>query len=51
MLRHTGDRVQYIPTSDGLTFTTAGTAGTTTEHDCGTTLATQGQTVMQQTTL
>ena len=42
-----GDRVQYIPTSDGLTFTTAGTTRTitrtTTEHDCGTTLATQGE--------
>ena len=43
MLRRTGDRVQYIPTSDGLTFTTAGTTRTTTEHDCGTTLATQGE--------
>ena len=43
MLRCTGDRVQHIPTSDGLTFTTAGTTRTTTEHDCGTTLATQGE--------
>ena len=47
MLRCTGDRVQYKPTSDGLTFTTAGTTRTTTrtttEHDCGTTLATQGE--------
>ena len=43
MLQCTGDCVQYVPTSNGLTFTTAGTTRTTTEHDCGTTLATQGE--------
>ena len=42
MLQCTGDWVQHIPTSDSLTFTTAGTTRTTTQHDCGTTLATQG---------
>ena len=43
MLRCTGDWVQHIPTSNGLTFTTAGTTRTTTQHDCGTSLATQGE--------
>ena len=43
MLRCTGDWVQHIPTSNGLTFTTAGTTRTITEHDCGITLTTQGE--------
>ena len=43
MLRHTGDWVQHIPTSDSLTFTTAEMTRPTTEHDFGTTLATQGE--------
>ena len=43
MLRGTGDQVLHIPTGDGLTFTTVGTTRTTTEHDCGTTLATIGE--------
>ena len=43
MLQCTGDQVQHIPTSNHLTFTTTGTTRTTTEHDCGTTLATQGE--------
>ena len=41
MLQRTRDQVQHIPTSDGLTFTTAGTTRPSTEHNCGTTLTTQ----------
>ena len=44
MLQCTGDQVQHIPTSNHLTFTTAGTTRTTTEHD-------KVKTVMQPTTL
>ena len=49
MLQCTGDWVQYIPTSDGLTFTTAGEQQlnmTVEQH-----LPPKVKTVTQQTTL